>query len=65
MSTARAQLQQQGRAVARSLQALRLKQAWQYWRRAHRQSLAARQHRYSKMVYELLKVSMKVPAALP
>lgn len=64
MSTARALLQQQGRAVARSLQALRLKQAWQYWRRAHRQTLAARQRQYSKMVYELLKVSIMVPAVL-
>jgi len=50
-------LQQQGRAAAHSLQLLRLKQAWQLWRRAHRAALAARQRQYSKMVYELLTVS--------
>lgn len=55
--TVRALLQQQGRAVTCSLQLLRLKQAWQLWRRAHRAALAARQRQYSKMVYELLKVS--------
>ncbi|DBA74326.1 TPA: hypothetical protein ACH3X1_011100 [Trebouxia sp. C0004] len=55
--TVRALLQQQGRAATRSLQVLRLKQAWQLWRRAHRAALAARQQQYSKMVYEVLKVS--------
>ncbi len=55
--TVRALLQQQGRAATHSLQLLRLKQAWQLWRRAHRAALAARQRQYSKMVYELLKVS--------
>jgi len=54
----RALLQQQGRAATHSLQLLRLKQAWQLWRQAHRAALAARQHQYSKMVYELLKVSV-------
>ncbi|KAA6425694.1 MAG: hypothetical protein FRX49_04591 [Trebouxia sp. A1-2] len=53
--TVRALLQQQGRAATHSLQLLRLKQAWQLWRRAHRAALAARQRQYSKMVYELLK----------
>jgi len=55
--TVRALLQQQARAATRSLHLLRLKQAWQLWRRGHRATLAARQRQYSKMVYGLLKVS--------
>ena len=56
MSIATAVLQQQGRSAAQRLQALRLRQSWQIWRRAHCRALAARQQQYSKMVYELLKV---------
>ena len=62
ISAANAVLQQQGRSAARQLQALRLRQAWQLWRRAHRQELAARQRQYSKMVYELLKVCQQSSA---
>lgn len=57
ISRVRALLQQQGRAVTHSLQLLRLKRTWQLWRRAHRAALATRQSQYSKMVWELLKVS--------
>lgn len=65
VSAARAQLQQQARAAAQRLQALRLRQTWQLWRRALRQTLAARQRQYSKMMYELLKVCTQSASVPP
>lgn len=65
ITTVRALLQLQGRAVARSLQVLRLKQAWQLWQRAHRAAQASRQHQYSKMVYGLLKVGYTQSPCIP
>lgn len=57
ISSLRGLLQQQGRAAARSLGRLRLRQWWQLWQRWHRCALGARQRQYSKMVYDLLKVA--------
>lgn len=65
VSSVRVLLQRQGRAVAGSLQALRLRQAWQLWRRNHRQALAAQQRKYIRMVHDLLKVIHQDPACMP